>query len=382
MKEKCPHFSFFYPALFLCLFFQTSSTVQAADQSSTQELASSVSNNFNFQQKSLNEDLVGANQQVVVGNKGKSFPSLEKTNRRTSLVEKEKLVVEDLPLIEDIFQLSSQISLYLNKLRESQDNFEGEFKQQYEAICKDFQIELKAVIDQNKKITEKNKEDLDFLSSSVSNLRKDLDSFSMTLSKSDLANRVALDKLKALEEKIFFLEKKTDNEFEGSQKKYLVAVGLIGLLGFLLCLMFFLWRKKIKNVDSRSKQLSLRFEETILSWQETLEKDSIKIQSGIDSILSTQASLSEENKENSSITGLIKLFADRITFMQMTLYKMDKGTRGYKQLFKALNQMKDNLSAHGYEIVDLLGKPYHEGIKATASFIEDTSLPPGQHGFF
>ena len=305
----------------------------------------------------MNEDLVGANQQVVVGNKGKSFPSLEKTNRRTSLVEKEKLVVEDLPLIEDIFQLSSQISLYLNKLRESQDNFEGEFKQQYEAICKDFQIELKAVIDQNKKITEKNKEDLDFLRSSVSNLRKDLDSFSMTLSKSDLANRVALDKLKALEEKIFFLEKKTDNEFEGSQKKYLVAVGLIGLLGFLLCLMFFLWRKKIKNVDSRSKQLSLRFEETILSWQETLEKDSIKIQSGIDSILSTQASLSEENKESSSITDLIKLFADRITFMQMTLYKMDKGTRGYKQLFKALNQMKDNLSAHGYEIVDLLGKP-------------------------
>lgn len=149
------------------------------------------------------------------------------------------------------------------------------------------------------------------------------------------------------------MEKKTDNEFEGSQKKYLVAVGLIGLLGFLLCLMFFLWRKKIKNVDSRSKQLSLRFEETILSWQETLEKDSIKIQSGIDSILSTQASLSEENKESSSITDLIKLFADRITFMQMTLYKMDKGTRGYKQLFKALNQMKDNLSAHGYEWIFL-----------------------------
>jgi hypothetical protein len=74
---------------------------------------------------------------------------------------------------------------------------------------------------------------------------------------------------------------------------------------------------------------------------------------------------------------LIKLIADRMTFMQMTLYRMDKTVRGYKQLSKALSQMKDNLAAHGYELVDYLGKPYNDGMKATVSFVEDESLEPG-----
>ena len=40
--------------------------------------------------------------------------------------------------------------------------------------------------------------------------------------------------------------------------------------------------------------------------------------------------------------------------------------------------MKDNLLASGYEIVDMLGKPYHEGMKVTANFIEDNNLGEGQ----
>lgn len=40
--------------------------------------------------------------------------------------------------------------------------------------------------------------------------------------------------------------------------------------------------------------------------------------------------------------------------------------------------MKDNLSANGYEIVDMLGKPYNQGMKVTANFIEDENLEQGQ----
>ncbi len=59
------------------------------------------------------------------------------------------------------------------------------------------------------------------------------------------------------------------------------------------------------------------------------------------------------------------------------MYRMDKQVRGYKQLKKSIGQMKDNLAANGYELVDLLGKPYNEGIKATATFVEDENLEPG-----
>ena len=40
--------------------------------------------------------------------------------------------------------------------------------------------------------------------------------------------------------------------------------------------------------------------------------------------------------------------------------------------------MKDNLLANGYEIVDMLGKPYDDGMKVTANFIEDEDLEEGQ----
>lgn len=75
--------------------------------------------------------------------------------------------------------------------------------------------------------------------------------------------------------------------------------------------------------------------------------------------------------------SLIKTLADRITFMEMTLYKMDKNVRGYKQLSRSIVQMKDNLKANGYELVEMLGKTYNDGMKVIANFIEDEELKEG-----
>lgn len=75
---------------------------------------------------------------------------------------------------------------------------------------------------------------------------------------------------------------------------------------------------------------------------------------------------------------LIITLADRITFMEMTLYKMDSSVRGHKQLSKSIKQMKDNLLANGYELVDMLGKDYHEGMRVIANFVEDENLPAGK----
>lgn len=91
------------------------------------------------------------------------------------------------------------------------------------------------------------------------------------------------------------------------------------------------------------------------------------------------ASISNVSGGNSdSEQALIKTLADRITFMEMTLYKMDSSVRGHRQLSRSIKQMKDNLLANGYELVDMLGKDYHEGMKVTANFIEDETLPEGK----
>lgn len=94
-----------------------------------------------------------------------------------------------------------------------------------------------------------------------------------------------------------------------------------------------------------------------------------------DAIKSSAGSNGNTNEPDHS---LVKTIADRITFMEMTLYKMDSSVRGHKQLSKSIAQMKDNLLANGYEIVDMLGKEYDEGMKVTANFIEDESLAAGK----
>lgn len=91
------------------------------------------------------------------------------------------------------------------------------------------------------------------------------------------------------------------------------------------------------------------------------------------SVLSKTAGATPESEQK-----LITTLADRITFMEMTLYKMDSSVRGHKQLSKSIKQMKDNLLANGYELVDMLGKDYHEGMKVTANFVEDEDLPSGK----
>ena len=111
--------------------------------------------------------------------------------------------------------------------------------------------------------------------------------------------------------------------------------------------------------------------------EEIIGKASIEI-SEMQKIAASIGALSAAGASFDSEQQLIKTLADRITFMEMTLYKMDSSVRGHKQLTKSIAQMKDNMLANGYEIVDMLGKPYHEGMKVSPNFVEDDSLEQGQ----
>ena len=85
-----------------------------------------------------------------------------------------------------------------------------------------------------------------------------------------------------------------------------------------------------------------------------------------------------EAMDNDHDHDLVKALADRITFMEMTLYKMDSSVRGHKHLSRTIEQMKNNLLAYGYEIVSMLGKDYNDGMKVTANFVEDENIEQGK----
>jgi hypothetical protein len=70
--------------------------------------------------------------------------------------------------------------------------------------------------------------------------------------------------------------------------------------------------------------------------------------------------------------------ADEIVKIEMNLSRMDESIKGYKQLSRGVQRIKDNFKANDYEIVDMLGKPYQAGMKAAVTFVTDDTLEPGQ----
>ncbi len=57
---------------------------------------------------------------------------------------------------------------------------------------------------------------------------------------------------------------------------------------------------------------------------------------------------------------------------------MPDDTRGVRQLSKALQRIQDTFKVNGYEMVEMLNKPYVEGMKVVVNFITDENLEKGK----
>ena len=174
------------------------------------------------------------------------------------------------------------------------------------------------------------------------------------------------------------LEEKAD--FSALKSRTIWGSVLFFILAALGGLLYFILHKRITKGDAdvdALKQKAEKLNEDILNKFSLEMVEMQKISSSLDALLKNP-SVSTNGKTGEPDHSLIKTIADRITFMEMTLFKMDPKVRGYKQLSRSISQMKDNLLANGYEIVDMLGKPYNNGMKVTANFIEDEDIEQGK----
>lgn len=152
---------------------------------------------------------------------------------------------------------------------------------------------------------------------------------------------------------------------------------LLTLLIVLSILLFYFLHKRIRKGSADLNALSQKakkLNEDILNQLSLEMVEMQKISSSLNALSKTSRSFSCDSESGDSDHSLIKILADRITFMEMTLFKMDPNVKGYKQLFKSISQMKDNLLANGYELVEMLGKPYDDGMKAVANFNDDDEI--------
>lgn len=116
--------------------------------------------------------------------------------------------------------------------------------------------------------------------------------------------------------------------------------------------------------------------------QKSIQEESLKLDGKLVELLNQQLNLQTNISNNDSANqidhSLALKVADEIVRIEMNLSRMDSSIKGHKQLSKAVERIKNNFLANGYEMVDMLGKPYNEGMKVVANFVSDEDLKEGE----
>ncbi len=149
----------------------------------------------------------------------------------------------------------------------------------------------------------------------------------------------------------------------------IVAIAVSMLISIVLAIILYV---KSKNNIGRLSEQANKLNEKIVG------KLSLEIQeiSKLGAAMSALKNTSNEPADKDH--SLVKLISARIVMMERALSKMDSKVKGFRDLSKAIQQIKDNLLANGYELVDMINKPFDDGLLVDASFVIDDTLNEGE----
>lgn len=153
---------------------------------------------------------------------------------------------------------------------------------------------------------------------------------------------------------------------------WIIAVLFIALLSVLL----FGWLKK--QLSKEKMGLSDQIKRT----SDSLREEQLKLDGQLIKLLDTQMQLMNEERQTSSAKtddidhSLALKVADEIVRIEKNLVRIEGNDKGVKPIQKALERIRDNFSASGYEMVQLLNKEYdvRDNIDVI-NFITDSNIP-------
>lgn len=168
---------------------------------------------------------------------------------------------------------------------------------------------------------------------------------------------------------------KLDKNVNTNRLYWIIATLVTLLLGGVL---YWLLGKRIQNSKTD-------VETQIKNTKKSLEEESIKLDNKLVEVLELQLKLNQEEKQmaqtgtNKEIDHSLALkVADEIIRIHKNLQQMDANTKGLKQLTASVKRIQDNFASNGYELVDMLGREYNEGMKVIANFIPSEDLETGK----
>jgi len=180
-----------------------------------------------------------------------------------------------------------------------------------------------------------------------------------------------------LELQVQQLSDKSDSDFLALSKRvsnytiyWMLAIALMVLFSAIL----------LSWLKSRLTLVKTELSDQIKNTSESIRADILKLDNQVFWLLDIQKNLREtEQNESEDIDHSLALkVADEIIRIQRNLSSMDPDTKGLKQLEFAVDRILDNFREKGYEMVDLLNKPYDEGMTVSAKFRRDNKLKHGE----
>lgn len=164
------------------------------------------------------------------------------------------------------------------------------------------------------------------------------------------------------------------------QNKAMVGVIALSLLLVIVIVVYLMLKRGISSSSSSIATIK-EAQDKIGTAQKQLQEETLKLDEKLVVLLDKQMSTQNFSPAMGSEEvdhSLAKKVADEIVRIELNLSRMDASVKGHKQLSKAVERIKNNFLAQGYEIVDMLGKPYNEGMRVVANIVPDDTIEEGK----
>lgn len=153
--------------------------------------------------------------------------------------------------------------------------------------------------------------------------------------------------------------------------------GIIGVLSAILLTGLLYWL-----LSKRQQTDKTDFIDQLSKTKSSIEESLVKEFGKQTELMDSQLHLIEQQKTTLQATpnaepdhSLALKVASEINLIERNINLMDSKTKGLKQLQASVGKLKDNLSANGYEMPELLGKQFHHGMKVIVTIsIPDENL--------
>lgn len=210
--------------------------------------------------------------------------------------------------------------------------------------------------------------------------KKQIDDLSVQLKNTQSNIQQIADSLNITISNVTSTNKETQSQIQGISQSistrtiyWLIVISFLSLV----CVIVFLILRKKLSASTRS------FDSQLAKTNEALQTEAIKLDSKLVEILQTQLSiLKEESKAKGTKTKEVdhKLplkVGDEIHRMRKRIENMPQDVRGLNALTNSLQRLEEEFNESGYEIENLFGIKYVDGMPAEAKFVDNPNIPKG-----